>query len=276
VAVRQRRENGSSKGRPGERCRALLVWRVIRWVAAGRFGLRPGPGFVSVLLLVPLGAAIIAPAFVGAREKARESGCISNTKQLVMAAKMFADDWDGVFPDVGSYPKRLSYGPKWTPGPDWREVLRDYLRAGDHVFKCPAVSHAASPSYAWNRHLSKYPEAEVAFPSSTPMCWDWVPGVLTAPGIALDPADRLDQWGFYPSGAGADKRDMGLACSRHGGGLILAFVDGHAQFARPSRWTKRNLSGRVMACDDDAMPWPAEDYRGEVVSMYPQDPMPAK
>ena len=231
----------------------------------------------AILVVFPavmLGAAVLVPVFAKARERARQAGCISNLKQIVMAAKMFADDWDGAFPNVGSYPDGEFYGDVWTPGKYWGDTVRDYLRAGEEIFKCPAVRDQEAPSYAWNRHLSHYREDRLRLPTTTPLAWDWVPGQPTAPGIPLDPDPKsLDNWGYYPTSGAPHKSDMARACSRHVGGLILGFVDGHAKFERPTQWTPQNRAGRFMPCDDKAMPWPPPGARGIVISMYPQDPM---
>jgi hypothetical protein len=205
--------------------------------------------------------------------------CISNQKQIVAAAKMYADDWDSTFPCVGDY-SNWFYG-AWDPGdaPQWMVAIRDYVKASPEVFQCPLVEQQPSPSYAWSRHLTAYPEALIQYPHTTPLCWDWVPGRDTAPGIPLDPGwSGLGEWGYYPTNTGASNAEMARACSRHRegsslpGGLVVAFTDGHARLVIPTRWTPETTSGRFMPCDDGAMPWVPADYRGIVISMYPADP----
>ena len=216
------------------------------------------------------------------RERFRQSICMFNQKQVVMAARMYAADWDGVFPWVGNY-SSVFWG-AWDPAgaPFWGETLRDYLRRGDLALKCPNVITQPGPSYAWNRHLSSFPEDLVEYPAVCPLTWDWTPGYDTAPGIPLDPQGECHLWAFYPSGSGLpDPWQMGHACCRHERppvdweltrGLILAFVDGHASFELPTQWTPAHADGRFMRCEDGVMPWPPHSYRGKVISMYPMDP----
>ena len=48
-----------------------------------------------VIAIIAILAAILFPVFAQAREKARQANCISNEKQLGMAAHMYMDDFDG-------------------------------------------------------------------------------------------------------------------------------------------------------------------------------------
>ena len=62
-------------------------------------------GFTLIELLVVIAiiailAAILFPVFAQAREKARQSTCLSNLKQLGLALGMYVDDFDETFPCV--------------------------------------------------------------------------------------------------------------------------------------------------------------------------------
>jgi prepilin-type N-terminal cleavage/methylation domain-containing protein/prepilin-type processing-associated H-X9-DG protein len=62
-----------------------------------------GNGFTLIELLVVIVimailAAILFPVFAKAREKARQTTCTNNLKQLGMTAIMYSQDWDGYLP----------------------------------------------------------------------------------------------------------------------------------------------------------------------------------
>jgi len=60
-------------------------------------------GFTLIELLVVIAiiailAAILFPVFARAREKARQTSCLSNVKQLCLAALLYAQDYDELLP----------------------------------------------------------------------------------------------------------------------------------------------------------------------------------
>jgi len=68
---------------------------------------RSSKGFTLIELLVVIAiiailAAILFPVFARAKEKARETMCIGNMKQIGMAVIMYLDEWNSCYPDQTS------------------------------------------------------------------------------------------------------------------------------------------------------------------------------
>ncbi len=91
-------------------------------------------GFTLIELLVVIAiiailAAILFPVFARAREKARQASCQSNLKQIVLGAKMYAQDYDSRW-------VRHSGGIQgWA---SWTANLYPYIKNAE-VFRCPSA-----------------------------------------------------------------------------------------------------------------------------------------
>ena len=83
---------------------------------------RRARGFTLIELLVVIAiiavlAAILFPVFARAREQARLSVCTSNVKQLGLALNMYANDYDGLYPDHDRSNPDATYARGGTPAP---------------------------------------------------------------------------------------------------------------------------------------------------------------
>jgi prepilin-type N-terminal cleavage/methylation domain-containing protein/prepilin-type processing-associated H-X9-DG protein len=101
--------------------------------------MRRSKGFTLIELLVVIAiiailAAILFPVFAQAREKARATSCLSNTKQIGLAFRMYAQDYDEI--NVGSY----SYPNTWNQCPHliWSDLLQPYIK-NLQIFACPSA-----------------------------------------------------------------------------------------------------------------------------------------
>jgi prepilin-type N-terminal cleavage/methylation domain-containing protein/prepilin-type processing-associated H-X9-DG protein len=118
-----------------------------------------------VIAIIAILAAILFPVFAQAREKARQTSCLSNTRQLANAVAMFTQDHDEMLPkaffnDVVNGPT----GMPWNTG--WDGAIYPYIKNAQ-VFACPSDTFKrtytippSDPEY--NRH----PLRNVIMPTS--------------------------------------------------------------------------------------------------------------
>src|SRR5436309_207817 len=104
-------------------------------------------GFTLIELLVVIAiiailAAILFPVFAQAREKARQTTCLSNMKQWSIGTKMYLSDYDDTVVPCYLYTVHGSYGtlPKGTPVLQWWSDLLDPYVKNDKVWSCPTKS----------------------------------------------------------------------------------------------------------------------------------------
>jgi len=95
-----------------------------------------------VIAIIAILAAILFPVFAQAREKARETSCLNNMKQLTLAYLMYIQDYDEVFPrrdngDADIIP--VVRDP--TPGDSNGVVYSYYKNFG--ILTCPSESDRA-------------------------------------------------------------------------------------------------------------------------------------
>jgi prepilin-type N-terminal cleavage/methylation domain-containing protein/prepilin-type processing-associated H-X9-DG protein len=84
-----------------------------------------------VIAIIAILAAILFPVFAQAREKARQTACLSNTKQLGLAVSQYIQDYDEMLP-MGGY-DTSAYSSRW-----YRDVYPYVKSVG--VFSCPSES----------------------------------------------------------------------------------------------------------------------------------------
>jgi prepilin-type N-terminal cleavage/methylation domain-containing protein/prepilin-type processing-associated H-X9-DG protein len=121
---------------------------VTRYVCIIQIGMRNNSkaieGFTLVELLVVIAiiailAALLLPVFSKARDKARQSVCISNLKQIDLGIHLYLDDQNNGSP--GNTNATHSPFVNWT---GYRELINDYIgikgvsSPHDKVFACPA------------------------------------------------------------------------------------------------------------------------------------------
>jgi prepilin-type N-terminal cleavage/methylation domain-containing protein/prepilin-type processing-associated H-X9-DG protein len=106
-------------------------------------------GFTLIELLVVIAiiailAAILFPVFAQAREKARQTQCLSNLKQMMLGARMYFDDYDSMAPDyvncLGNSPFRRADDPRSTVA-----LFNPYIK-NYGIWVCPSTKYAAMTS----------------------------------------------------------------------------------------------------------------------------------
>ncbi len=102
-------------------------------------------GFTLIELLVVIAiiailAAILFPVFAQAREKARQTGCLSNVKQIGLGVQMYLQDYDEYVPrNAFADPPRVAEGDHFTncSSPRWMDVMQPYVK-NTQLHNCPS------------------------------------------------------------------------------------------------------------------------------------------
>jgi prepilin-type N-terminal cleavage/methylation domain-containing protein len=173
---------------------------------------------VSILALL---AAILFPVFGRARENARRSNCLSNTRQISLAILQYAQDNDDFLPPV-------AYETASGVAVTWPQLVTPYLK-NEQIFKCPSDTASVRYSYGLNElafvdwqddptdppiHLARFRStSETVMLGDVGLNDDGDPDALKM----VEPGDDLD-----------DDLDA-LPVGRHFDRTSLVFMDGHAK-----------------------------------------------
>jgi prepilin-type N-terminal cleavage/methylation domain-containing protein/prepilin-type processing-associated H-X9-DG protein len=216
-----------------------------------------------VIAIIAILAAILFPVFAQARDKGRQSACLSNTRQIGTAITLYAQDYDETLPrywdDSSGEPRNKGVPPNPNPLGYWHNQIQPYIK-NYNVFVCPSartkderlvdtgegtpaqrkdLRWRGSGSYGWNFWYlgawtgQTFTLAQVTYPAEC---------------IAVGESTRLMNAGvIYPAPlcegtppyAGWTKnikerqKFWTQFADRHQGGNNLVFVDGH------NKWLKK-------------------------------------
>ena len=214
-------------------------------------------GFTLIELLVVIAiiailAAILFPVFAKAREKARQTSCLNNGKQIGLAIEQYKSDYDGVFP----------FSTNYSPFGSWYDYfLKPYIK-NTQMVRCPSNQTWAS-GYSYNTNFGYFPGLQIS-PIRTGAIYEGIAdSAVQSPASAIVVTDStiaywwMRIWASYTD-ASAQSSNFRLMpqtteaqntayyyhqeAAIHNGGVNNVFADGHAKWKSlndlmpPAQW----------------------------------------
>jgi prepilin-type N-terminal cleavage/methylation domain-containing protein/prepilin-type processing-associated H-X9-DG protein len=224
--------------------------------------MRTKKGFTLIELLVVIAiiailAAILFPVFAKAREKARQTACLNNLKQIGLGMMQYVQDYDENYPRTWNWNGSAYIGPFG--------VLDPYVKSSK-VFVCPSQSNPGQNTYqtfptsfAFNYLLAWSSLGSCVKPASTvAMCDSGCQATLysdTTPGVNVNSVQKPGVWILVtpdfggPAYACSMNADWGGPMLRHSERCNVTFADGHAKsmsaswYYNASPWLDPTIGG---------------------------------
>ena len=132
-----------------------------------------------VIAIIAILASMLLPSLSKAKDIAKKSSCLSNTKQLSTCFNLYIGDFDESYCPGGN----MLFGPAtdnnateqiwngyFNPGESNFGVLYDYLGKNLDIFYCPGATRPATSWYNGSYSKTKYGQANIYFTTDYASC----------------------------------------------------------------------------------------------------------
>ncbi len=182
-----------------------------------------------VIAIIAILASLLFPAFKTVREKAKETTCTSNLKQIGWAELLYAQDYMG-------YETPRTANPTDGSGNAWQGILNNYkyIVAKDQgsVFNCPLIKYQSTAGINFNICRQGY-----GMPARSYGYWPYNLFSIKTPSkhiLATDVRHATQSYGSYMwyNDAAENLHKMHM---RHMGRCVIVLGDGHVESYSPQK-----------------------------------------
>ncbi|MBI1176889.1 DUF1559 domain-containing protein [bacterium] len=231
-----------------------------------------------VIAIIAILASLLLPALASAKERARSTKCVSNIRQLSIAAELYVDDHAQALPWSTRFwtaPSNQNFNYTYPTSPDFQSnfyaQLRPYLGNQDAFWQCPSAKEDASltvpgdnsPLLGYFGNMYAIGVAVAPWPEARPK----KQGDLKAPSRAKLFADNGANWQGVSIQVTVESifsttpvTPVGL----HRGGINVALADGSARFVNAAEFNAAGGPG-VSTLKDPRQNW----WREGAVELVP-------
>jgi prepilin-type N-terminal cleavage/methylation domain-containing protein/prepilin-type processing-associated H-X9-DG protein len=219
-----------------------------------------------VIAIIAILAAILFPVFAQAREKARQTSCMSNLKQISLGVMQYTGDYDELYPLTRN--GTATVGPGGTTWALWKVNTYPYVKSTG-IYTCPSgvssvegrytlpsgqvLVFSEDYTYGANQYVFVNGAGDangvVTSVSQADLGQVSIMGMLADATYAVwqNPARVVNA--NYPSSIQPPNGSIPFApdpqYARHAGGSNIVYADGHAKFQ-----TQAMIRGTVAAPND--------------------------
>jgi prepilin-type processing-associated H-X9-DG protein/prepilin-type N-terminal cleavage/methylation domain-containing protein len=241
-----------------------------------------------VIAIIAILASLLLPSLQQAKNKAKQSTCLNNQKQLGLAMSMYLDDNDEWYPAASFYYDTGGWNNVWT----WDDSLAGYdgrtswSFSDDRAYLTPTMTTSQNPEVyrcpeekelGWNNGYKRTYAMNSGWkdPSNNQLPRGLAEGDVTSRAVTVEDAsdtfllvERRGELGNYGTGSYVDQNIMSggqngefssakgpfhqnfkVLSAWHSGRFNYLFCDGHAEALRPD-----DTTGGVTMVDTNSRP----------------------
>lgn len=230
-----------------------------------------------VIAIIAILAAILFPVFAQAKEAAKKTSCLSNSKQVGTASQIYLADYDDTYMITrGQNPDGSNVGHGFaptsliltTPSPAtrslWLNAMEPYMKNWD-IWSCPSGSDwnpfgvasnvkKVGISYSINAYLNSFSSTTIGLPADTVAFFELPKNKRTIHYFSTYPLPQMQQsdpapfrWNVNADLITTWTDFINSTWWNHSRGQNNVYADGHANFRRTTGrnefWTLTNSSG---------------------------------
>jgi len=184
-----------------------------------------------VIAIIAILAALLLPALSGAKARAWSVRCVSNLRQIGLGMRMYADDFNELFPESGTVIawNGVDAAPPFGSGrPSWMQQLIAFTST-TNLYHCPADKQSSYSYFngtraayvALGNNRGSVNSKRIFLPSAF---------VLGGDTVDFDPLDADKDDYSQNCVGGAVNGTPALEWQTHNRGQNILFADGHARW----------------------------------------------
>jgi prepilin-type N-terminal cleavage/methylation domain-containing protein len=150
-----------------------------------------------VIAIIAILASLLLPALAKAKDRAKQTTCISNMKQIALSAFMYVDDNENKYPPRNPAPGPGAISCKPCRTDNYLQFMMEYMAGSSNSFACPSDNGVPASAFANDPSIATKSVYKV---DQTSYCFNTVMRRVGSPDGIIQPSDAFmgaEVWSWH-------------------------------------------------------------------------------